>query len=81
MMTVKETTRIPADTRLAEELAQDDAVEVANLTTAQTGVPGTIFISTAMGGPGPRVKIFPATGAIAAELLRRDRRRSDRCRQ
>ena len=49
MMTVKETTHIPADTRLAEELAQDDVVEVANLTSA--------------------------------EILRRDRRRSDRRRQ
>jgi hypothetical protein len=39
-------------TRLAEELADDDVVEMANLTTAQTGVPGTIFISTAMGGTG-----------------------------
>jgi hypothetical protein len=46
-MTGKETMQIPGDTRLAEELAEDDVVEMANLTTAQTGVPGTIFISTA----------------------------------
>jgi hypothetical protein len=64
MMTVKEMTRIPADTRLAEEVAQDDVVEVANLTTAQTGVPGTIFISTAMGGPGPRVRYFLQPGRL-----------------
>src|SRR5205823_12616970 len=57
-MTGKETMQIPADTRLAEELAEDDVVEMANLTSAQTGVPGTIFISTAMGGYGPRVKYF-----------------------
>jgi hypothetical protein len=62
MMTVKETTHIPADTRLAEELAQDDVVEVANLTSARAGVPGTIFISTAMGGHGPRVKYFLQPG-------------------
>jgi hypothetical protein len=43
---------------LAEELASEDVVEMANLTTAQTGVPGTIFISTAMGEHGPRVKYF-----------------------
>jgi hypothetical protein len=49
-MTGKETLQIPAYTSLAEELAGDDVVEMANLTTAQTGVPGTIFISTAMGG-------------------------------
>jgi hypothetical protein len=61
-MTGKATLQIPADTPLAEELAQDDVVEMANLTTAQTGVPGTIFISTAMGGHGPRVKYFLQPG-------------------
>src|ERR1700738_1685653 len=61
-MTGKETMQLPADTRLAEELAEDDVVEMANLTTAQTGVPGTIFISTAMGGHGPRVKYFLQPG-------------------
>jgi hypothetical protein len=54
--------QIPADTSLAEELAGEDVVEMANLTTAQTGVPGTIFISTAMGGHGPRVKYFLQPG-------------------
>lgn len=54
--------QIPADTLLAEELANEDVVEMANLTTAQTGVPGTIFISTAMGGHGPRVKYFLQPG-------------------
>jgi len=61
-MTGKETVQIPADTLLAEELAADDVVEMANLTSAQTGVPGTIFISTAMGGHGPRVKYFLQPG-------------------
>src|SRR5919109_5237093 len=54
--------RIPPDTLLAEELAREDTVEMANLTTAQTGVAGTIFISTAMGGHGPRVKYFLQPG-------------------
>ena len=54
--------QIPADTLLAEELASEDVVEMANLTTAQTGVPGTILISTAMGGHGPRVKYFLEPG-------------------
>jgi hypothetical protein len=58
----KDATQIPADTRLVEELAQDDVVEMANLTTAQTGVPGTIFISTLMGGHGPQVKYFLQPG-------------------
>jgi hypothetical protein len=53
---------IPADTRLAEELTEDDVIEMANLTTAQTGVLGTIFISTAMGRHGPRVKYFLRPG-------------------
>jgi hypothetical protein len=54
--------QVPADTLLADELAEDDVVEMANLTAAQTGVPGTIFISTAMGGHGPRVKYFLQPG-------------------
>jgi hypothetical protein len=53
---------IPADTPLAEELACDDVVEMANLTSAQTGITGTIFISTAMGAHGPRVKYFVQPG-------------------
>jgi hypothetical protein len=54
--------RIPADVLLAEELARDELVEMANLTSAQTGVAGTIFISTAMGAHGPRVKYFVQPG-------------------
>jgi hypothetical protein len=54
--------QIPADTLLAEELADEDVVEMANLTTAQTGLPGIILISTAMGGHGPRVKYFLEPG-------------------
>jgi hypothetical protein len=63
-MTDKETTQIPVDTRLADELVEDDVVEMANLTSAQTGVPGTIFISTAMGGYGPRVEYFLQPGRL-----------------
>jgi hypothetical protein len=47
---------------LAEELASEELVEMANLTTAQTGVPGVIFISTVMGGHGPRIKYFVQPG-------------------
>jgi hypothetical protein len=61
-MKIEDIFQIPADTLLAEELASDDVVEMANLTTAQTGVPGTIFIPTAMGGHGPRVKYFLQPG-------------------
>ncbi len=53
---------IPADASLEKELACEEMVEMANLTSAQTGVPGTIFISTAMGQHGPRVKYFTQPG-------------------
>jgi hypothetical protein len=55
--------QLPPDVTLADELANDDElVEMANLTAAQTGVPGTIFISTAMGSHGPRAKYFVQPG-------------------
>src|SRR6185437_5289985 len=55
-------TQLTPDASLADELAHEELVEMANLTAAQTGVPGTIFISTAMGGHGPRVKYFIQPG-------------------
>jgi hypothetical protein len=61
-MTIEELKAIPVDTPLADELARDEVVEMANLTSAQTGVPGTMFISTAMGSHGPRVKYFVQPG-------------------
>jgi hypothetical protein len=54
--------QIPVDPPLAEELLDDIVVDMANLTTAQTGIRGTIFISTAMGAHGPRVKYFVQPG-------------------
>jgi hypothetical protein len=62
MTRLQEVVQIPADVPLAEDLSSDDVVEMANLTTAQTGVVGTIFISTAMGAHGPRVKYFVQAG-------------------
>jgi hypothetical protein len=59
---IEEVIPVPADTRLADELSRDDVIEMANLTSAQTGVAGTIFISTAMGAHGPRVKYFIQPG-------------------
>jgi len=63
-MTTKELAVVPADTLLADELACEEVVDMANLTSAQTGVPGTIFISTAMGSHGPRVKYFLQPGRM-----------------
>jgi hypothetical protein len=61
-VTGAKTAHIPTDTSLETELLSEEAVEMANLTSAQTGVPGTIFISTAMGAHGPRVKYFVQPG-------------------
>ena len=36
-----------------------ELIEMANLSTAQTGMPGTIYISTAQGNHGPRVTWYP----------------------
>ena len=54
--------RVPADPTLTEELAREELVEIANLTSAQTGIEGTVFISTAMGAHGPRVEYFVHPG-------------------
>jgi hypothetical protein len=61
-MTIENMAQFPADGLLAEELAREELVEMANLTSAQTGITGTIFISTAMGAHGPRVKYFVQPG-------------------
>jgi hypothetical protein len=62
MSVVHETAQLPADALLADELSHEEMVEMANLTSAQTGITGTIFISTAMGQHGPRVKYFIQPG-------------------
>ena len=61
-MSTENMAQFPADVLLAEELAREELVEMANLTSAQTGITGTIFISTAMGAHGPRVKYFVQPG-------------------
>jgi len=61
-MRATEITTLPPDAPLAEELTTDELVEMANLTAAQTGVPGTIFISTAMGSHGARVIYYLQPG-------------------
>src|SRR5271169_4625913 len=61
-MTIERVIQVPADPSLADELAREELVEMANLTTAQTGIAGTIFISTAMGAHGPQVKYFLQPG-------------------
>jgi hypothetical protein len=63
-MTIEALAQLPADRLLAEELAAEEVVEMANLTSEQTGVPGTIFISTAMGARAARVKYFVRPGRM-----------------
>jgi hypothetical protein len=50
---------LPREPLLFEELLDEDQVEMANLPEEDTGVAGTIYISTRMGGHGARVKYFP----------------------
>ncbi|HEY2069466.1 MAG TPA: hypothetical protein VGG48_07930 [Rhizomicrobium sp.] len=53
------------DPTLEEELAslgEDDLFDMTNLPSARTGVAGVLFISTAVGQHGPRVKFFEKTG-------------------
>lgn len=56
---------IDREPTLEEELAavgEDDLVEMANLPPEWTGVLGYIFISTALGQHGPRVKLYIKLG-------------------
>lgn len=43
-------------------LGDDDLMDFMNLTSLRTGVSGIVFISTAMGPHGPRVKYFVKMG-------------------
>lgn len=43
-------------------LGEDDVVEMANLPPDWTGVLATIFISTALGRHGPRIKLYLKPG-------------------
>ena len=68
-MAADQLVQLPPDTLLSDELVAEELVEMANLTTAQTGVLGTIFVSTVMGGHGPRVKYFVRPGQPSFSVL------------
>lgn len=56
---------LPPDPTIREELAllgEEDLFEMTNLPPARTGLKGTLFLSTALGFHGPRVKYFVKTG-------------------
>lgn len=42
-----------------DDFAEDVLCEMSNLETQDTNVPGTIFVSTALGSHGPQVKWYP----------------------
>lgn len=42
-----------------DDFAEDLLIEMANLDEQDTGLPGTLFVSTALGAHGPRVKWHP----------------------
>ncbi|MCU0945964.1 MAG: hypothetical protein MUF65_11425 [Rubritepida sp.] len=48
---------------------EDDPVEMANLTEADTGVPGIIHVSTRQGRHGPRIKWYPRRGGAGEAFL------------
>jgi hypothetical protein len=56
---------LPLEVTLQDELrslGDDEGLEFMNLTSQQTGIDGILFVSTAMGQHGPRVKYFVKTG-------------------
>jgi hypothetical protein len=52
-----------------DDFAEDALIEMANLDEQDTHVPGTIFISTALGSHGPRVKWYPDRAGRALPCL------------
>ena len=42
-----------------DDFAEDVLIEMANLDEQDTNIPGTLFVSTALGAHGPRVKWYP----------------------
>lgn len=44
---------------LPDDFAEDALLDTANLDEADTGIPGTVFVSTALGSHGPRIKWYP----------------------
>ena len=54
------------DPRIHEDL---EAIEMANLREGDTGVPGTMYVSSAQGSHGPRTKWFPGRGGTDIPCL------------
>jgi hypothetical protein len=66
-MRVRDTVQdlLPPDPTIQEELSslgEEALFEMTNLPPARTGINGVLFLSTAVGFHGPRVKFFVKTG-------------------
>ena len=55
-------TREPSIEEEMATLGDDDLFDMANLTFDHTGIAGIVYIFTAVGSRGPRVKYFQKTG-------------------
>lgn len=51
------------------DFEQDELFEMANLDEDDTHIPGTIFVSTAIGSHGPRIKWYPGSPGRALPCL------------
>jgi hypothetical protein len=58
----------PAAEIVVEE-REDDPVEMVNLREKDTGVPGTVYVSTLQGRHGPRIKWYPGLAGAAEAFL------------
>lgn len=61
--------REPSEHTPPDDLADDDLLEMANLDEQDTHVPGSIFVSTALGSHGPRIKWYPGSPGRALPCL------------
>lgn len=67
-MTLKLRHDRPVD-RPPDDFAEDVSSEIANLDEQDTNVPGTIFVSTALGSHGPLVKWYSGRGGRTLPCL------------
>lgn len=52
-----------------DDYAEDTLVEMAYLDEAETGISGTVFVSTALGSHGPRVEWYPGSPGHTSPCL------------
>ena len=57
-------TNVPADTPLADELADEDLVEMANLPEEDTGISGTIFVFRSKRADRLKILAWDGSGLI-----------------